>query len=66
MSLREFAENKEFYKKKGKITNELDNILLEFGNENNFKMSEDDMKFIEEWNLLESYLIYKSAYESRR
>ena len=43
----------------------LNNLLYEYGNKNGFEMSEEDMKFIKEWNLEEAYRVYKFAHDNR-
>lgn len=65
MSFKDFAMERKFFNKKGKVTETLNYLLYEYGNKNGFEMSDEDMKFIKEWNLEETYNVYKFAYGSR-
>lgn len=62
---KEFAENRKFYEKRGKVTETLDELLYRYGEKNGYNMSDDDMDFIKKWNLMETYIIYKHTYETR-
>lgn len=65
MSFTDFAMERKFFNKRGKVTETLNNLLYEYGNKNGFEMSEEDMRFIEEWNLEETYRVYKFAHDNR-
>lgn len=65
MSFTDFAMERKFFNKRGKVTETLNNLLYEYGNKNGFEMSEEDMRFIEEWNLEEAYRVYKFAHDNR-
>ena len=47
MSFTDFAMERKFFNKRGKVTETLNNLLYEYGNKNGFEMSEEDIKFIE-------------------
>ena len=65
MSFTDFAMERKFFNKKGKVTETLNILLYEYGNKYGFAMSDDDMRFIKEWNLEEAYHVYKFAYDNR-
>ena len=51
MSFKDYVMERKFFNKKGKVTETLNNLLYEYGEKYGFNMSDEDMKFIEEWNL---------------
>lgn len=64
MSLREIAMQKKFYLKKGKALKLiLQNILMEYCRSNNFELTEDDKKFVDEWFLNNTYKLWKYQYD---
>ena len=65
MSFKDFAMERKFFNKRGKVTETLNNLLYEYGNKNCFQISDEDMKFIKEWNLEETYRVYKFAHDNR-
>ena len=65
MSFKDYVMERKFFNKRGKVTETLNNLLYEYGEKYGFNMSDEDMKFIEEWNLGETYHAYKFAYDSR-
>lgn len=65
MNLQEIATNKRFFTKRGKrLQAELQNILMGYCRDNNFCISKDDERFIEEWGLSDIYKLWKMQYDA--
>lgn len=65
MSFKDYVMERKFFNKKGKVTETLNNLLYEYGEKYGFNMSDEDMEFIKEWHLEETYRVYKFAYDNR-
>ena len=65
MSFKDFAMERKFFNKRGKVTEILNNLLYEYGNKYGFNMSDEDMEFIKEWHIEETYHAYKFTYDRR-